>query len=107
MKILHILDHSLPLHSGYTFPSQNIFREQRKRGWEPVVLTSPKHEQSWKGEWAAKEEFDGIPYYRTGLVRKGRIPFSLILLLVGGSEMETEFPARSVIRHRVSPERTS
>jgi PEP-CTERM/exosortase A-associated glycosyltransferase len=68
MKILHILDHSLPLHSGYTFRSQNIFREQKKRGWEPVIVTSPKHEESWKKPTMPVEEINGFKYYRTGPV---------------------------------------
>ena len=70
MKILHILDHSLPLHSGYTFRSQNLFRAQRKMGYDPVILTSPKHEENWKGDWAEKEEINGFSYYRTGATRK-------------------------------------
>ena len=70
MKILHILDHSLPLHSGYTFRSQNLFRAQRNLGFEPVILTSPKHEMSWKGESAEKEEINGFTYYRTGATRQ-------------------------------------
>jgi PEP-CTERM/exosortase A-associated glycosyltransferase len=43
MKILHILDHSLPLHSGYTFRTMSLLREQRARGWETAHLTTPKH----------------------------------------------------------------
>jgi PEP-CTERM/exosortase A-associated glycosyltransferase len=66
LKILHILDHSLPLHSEYTFRSQNIIREQRKRGWSPIAITSPKHEASWKGPSREQEEIDGFRYYRTG-----------------------------------------
>lgn len=42
LKILHILDHSIPLHSGYTFRTLSILREQRKLGWETFHLTSPK-----------------------------------------------------------------
>ncbi|MDR2261803.1 MAG: glycosyltransferase, exosortase A system-associated, partial [Azoarcus sp.] len=42
MRILHILDHSIPLHSGYTFRTEAILREQRARGWETLHLTSPK-----------------------------------------------------------------
>ncbi|MDY7037403.1 MAG: TIGR04063 family PEP-CTERM/XrtA system glycosyltransferase [Thermodesulfobacteriota bacterium] len=76
MKILHILDHSLPLHSGYTFRSHNIFLEQRKRGWKPVVVTSPKHEQSWKGDWTSREEINGFTYYRTGDVSASPVPFA-------------------------------
>ena len=74
MKILHILDHSLPLHSGYTFRSQNIFRVQLMRGWHPVILTSPKHEESWKGPWKKREEIGGIRYYRTGALPHNVFP---------------------------------
>jgi len=74
MKILHILDHSLPLHSGYAFRSQNIFREQQKRGWQPLIVTSPKHEESWKGPWQAQEQINGFHYYRTGALNHNGIP---------------------------------
>ncbi len=43
MRILHVLDHSLPVHSGYTFRTGAILREQARLGWETVHLTSPKH----------------------------------------------------------------
>lgn len=66
MKILHVLDHSVPLHSGYTFRSQNIFTAQLQRGWTPVVVTSPKHEESWKGPTVPREEYGGVPYFRSG-----------------------------------------
>ncbi|MBN2321712.1 MAG: glycosyltransferase, exosortase A system-associated [Acidobacteria bacterium] len=67
MHILHILDHSLPLHSGYTFRSYNIFRAQSQKGWQVTVLTSPKHQQSWKGKWNLFENLEGFPHYRTNL----------------------------------------
>lgn len=61
MRILHVLDHSLPVQSGYSFRSAAILREQRKLGWETVHLTSPKH-----GEFGAPvEEHDGLRFYRT------------------------------------------
>jgi len=41
LRILHILDHSIPLHSGYTFRTRAILREQRRLGWETFHLTSP------------------------------------------------------------------
>jgi PEP-CTERM/exosortase A-associated glycosyltransferase len=43
MRILHILDHSLPLQSGYVFRTLGIVNQQRAMGWEPVLLTSGKH----------------------------------------------------------------
>lgn len=79
MKILHILDHSLPLHSGYTFRSQNIFRAQRNRGWNPVILTSPKHEESWKGPRQEKEEIGDFSYYRTGALSRTSFPVEVEL----------------------------
>lgn len=42
MRILHIFDHSLPLHSSYTFRSANILRHQQRVSWEAYHLNSPK-----------------------------------------------------------------
>ncbi|QDF98670.1 glycosyltransferase, exosortase A system-associated [Azoarcus sp. DD4] len=61
MRILHILDHSIPLHSGYTFRTAAILREQRALGWETFHLTSPK-----QGKVGAQvEDVDGLRFYRT------------------------------------------
>jgi PEP-CTERM/exosortase A-associated glycosyltransferase len=66
MKILHILDHSIPLHSGYTFRTLAILQKQRAFGWETEHITSPKHnlESHPKDE---EEVIDGLHYYRTQL----------------------------------------
>ena len=61
MKILHILDHSIPLQSGYTFRTRAILREQRARGWETAHVTSVKHIRPGPPE----EEVDGLRFYRT------------------------------------------
>ncbi|MDS4022459.1 MAG: glycosyltransferase, exosortase A system-associated, partial [Candidatus Competibacter sp.] len=60
-RILHILDHSLPLHSGYTFRTAAILREQRRLGWETLHLTTPKH----LAPSALEEEIDGWRFHRT------------------------------------------
>ena len=61
MRILHILDHSIPLHSGYTFRTLSILKEQRALGWETTHLTSPK-----QGICSASEEtIDGWHFFRT------------------------------------------
>ena len=63
MRILHILDHSIPLHSGYTFRTAAILREQRALGWETFHLTSPK-----QGETTAMvEEIEGLRFHRTAV----------------------------------------
>lgn len=61
MRILHILDHSIPLQSGYTFRTRNILREQRKLGWETCHVTGLKQ----IGASQLEEEVDGLHFYRT------------------------------------------
>ena len=60
-RILHVLDHSIPLHSGYTFRTLSILREQRKLGWETFHLTSPKQINCT----VAEEDVDGWHFYRS------------------------------------------
>ena len=61
MRILHILDHSIPLHSGYTFRTLSILKEQRTLGWKTFHLTGQK-----QGPCSALEEdVDGWHFYRT------------------------------------------
>jgi PEP-CTERM/exosortase A-associated glycosyltransferase len=74
LGILHILDHSLPLHSGYAFRSQSILEEQRRRNWRPIALTSPKHEASWKQPAQPEEEIAGFRYYRAGPMSPAVLP---------------------------------
>lgn len=67
LRILHILDHSIPLHSGYTFRTAAILREQRALGWETFQLTSPKHTAPGSDE----EDVDGLHFFRTRWQPKG------------------------------------
>ena len=61
MRVLHILDHSIPLHSGYTFRTRAILEHQRGMGWETLHLTSTKQGSTDK----AVEQVDGLTFYRT------------------------------------------
>src|SRR5437867_12020920 len=74
LKVLHILDHSVPLHSGYACRSHGILRAQLKRGWLPVALTSPKHAAVRKGYPQKHETIDGVRYYRTEAVISEAFP---------------------------------
>lgn len=73
MTVLHILDHSLPILSGYSIRSRNILAFQKKLGLRPVVLTSPKHGSARNDV----EQYDGVPYYRAAMIESGlgRVPF--------------------------------
>ena len=61
MRILHVLDHSIPLHSGYTFRTRSILREQQALGWETFHVTGSKH-HAGDGQ---DESVDGLHFYRT------------------------------------------
>lgn len=61
MRILHILDHSIPLQSGYTFRTLAILKEQRALGWKTFHLTSQK--QGYCN--ISEEDIDGWNFYRT------------------------------------------
>ncbi len=47
-RVLHVLDHSLPLHSGYTFRTRAILRAQEADGLEIRSLTGLR-QLSWGG----------------------------------------------------------
>jgi len=67
IKVLHVFDHSIPLHSGYTFRSLSLLREQRKLGWDTLHLTSPKHNLGLASgtKLPAEETVDGWHFFRT------------------------------------------
>lgn len=64
MNILHVLDHSIPLHSGYTFRTRAILKAQHDLGWETTHLTSPKHTRAagWQGD---AERVGVLEFHRT------------------------------------------
>jgi PEP-CTERM/exosortase A-associated glycosyltransferase len=62
MKVLHVFDHSIPLHSGYTFRSRAIIRQQQTLGIETCHVTSAKH----GNKNIEVEEVDGLKFYRSG-----------------------------------------
>ncbi len=73
LRVLHVLDHSIPLHSGYTFRTLSLLREQRRLGWDTQHLTSPKHAAGLgdKADGALEQSVDGWHFYRTPAVSGG------------------------------------
>jgi PEP-CTERM/exosortase A-associated glycosyltransferase len=61
LRVLHVLDHSLPLHSGYTFRTLAILGQQRAMGWETFHLTGPKQ----GGAQQREEQVDNWLFHRT------------------------------------------
>ncbi|MGE4430836.1 MAG: TIGR04063 family PEP-CTERM/XrtA system glycosyltransferase [Sphingobium sp.] len=66
-RILHILDHSLPLHSGYTFRTRAILRAQIAQGWEVRGITGHRH----SAQGLDTETVDGLTFHRTTAPRRG------------------------------------
>jgi PEP-CTERM/exosortase A-associated glycosyltransferase len=77
LRILHVLDHSVPLQSGYTFRTLAILREQSRRGWQTLQLTGPKQ----TGCEVAEEIVDGLRFHRTAALA-ARMPAPLDPLAV-------------------------
>ncbi len=66
MRVLHVLDHSLPLHSGYTFRTRAILKAQTSMGIEVRGITGLRHND--EGALTDPEVVDGLTFHRsTGL----------------------------------------
>lgn len=61
MRVLHILDHSLPLHSGYTFRTRAILKAQQALGWEVMGVTGVRH----SADGPDIETVDGLTFHRS------------------------------------------
>ena len=60
-RVLHVLDHSLPLHSGYTFRTRAILKAQQAMGLEVRGVTSLRH----SADGPDIETVDGLTFHRT------------------------------------------
>ena len=69
-RILHILDHSLPAHSGYTFRTRALMKAQVAKGWEVAGVTGVRHPV----EGPDGETVDGLTFYRTAPIAPARSP---------------------------------
>lgn len=60
LRVLHVLDHALPLQSGYVFRSMGILAQQRHMGIETIQLVAPRQQQG-----VGTHEADGWIFHRT------------------------------------------
>jgi PEP-CTERM/exosortase A-associated glycosyltransferase len=71
LKVLHVLDTSIPDLAGYTTRGYYLAMNQKKLGCHPVILTSERFSNPNNCD---EEEIEGIKYYRTqkqnSLIRK-------------------------------------
>jgi glycogen(starch) synthase len=63
-RVLHVLDHSLPLHSGYTFRTRAILKAQQGHGLEVRGITGQRHNLEAPSD-PSPEMADGLTFHRT------------------------------------------
>ena len=61
MRVLHVLDHSLPLHSGYTFRTRAILKAQQAAGLEVRGITGQRQLR----DGPEPEKAEGLLFHRT------------------------------------------
>jgi len=66
-RVLHVLDHSLPMHSGYTFRTRAILKAQQAHGIEVRGITGLRH----LAGGPTPEEAEGLLFHRTRGQAKG------------------------------------
>ncbi len=69
-RILHVLDHSLPTHSGYTFRTRALMKAQVAKGWDVAGVTGVRHPEPGPDG----ETVDGLTFYRTAPIAPARAP---------------------------------
>ena len=69
-RILHILDHSLPAHSGYTFRTRALMKAQMANGWTVAGVTGVRHPLPGP----AHEVVEGLDFYRTPAISPAPSP---------------------------------
>ena len=66
-RILHVLDHSLPLHSGYTFRTRAILKSLRAAGMEVRGITGARHSE----DGPPIEQVEGLTFHRVSHIPSG------------------------------------
>lgn len=69
-RILHILDHSLPAHSGYTFRTRALMKAQQAKGWTVAGVTGVRHPEPGPDA----ESVDGLTFHRTPAIAPAPSP---------------------------------
>jgi PEP-CTERM/exosortase A-associated glycosyltransferase len=66
LKVLHVLESSIPDTGGYTIRARYIIEFQRRAGMDPVVVTGPLYPTNDVS--VTHELIHGVPHYRTNFI---------------------------------------
>lgn len=94
MKILHVLETSIPDLVGYTIRAKYIVENQKKHGMDPVVVTSPFFKGEYRG--ARKENINNITYFRTNHIKRPESNMNKIVSYLTRAKMMNRYK-RSVL----------
>ena len=70
MKVLHVLESSIPDTGGYVVRAQSIIDQQKRLGMEVAVVTSPLFPA--KDDSVTVEHFADVPHFRTNFIPSPR-----------------------------------
>lgn len=100
LRILHVLDHSIPLHSGYSFRTRAILERQRALGWETEQLTGPKQGRCED----PVERVDGLRFHRTAAAAGSLLPAPVAVIRSLERRLDALIPVlRPDVLHAHSP----
>ncbi len=95
-RILHVLDHSLPLHSGYTFRTRAILKAQAAAGWDVAGITGVRQYQHGLVPGAPSQTVEALTFHRTLAEASGPSPLrewrEVSLLADAIVELHAEWP---------------
>lgn len=63
LRVLHVLDHSVPVLDGYSHRSRSLIAAQKTLGFYPAVVTGPLHNLDDANP--SEMDLDSVHYYRT------------------------------------------
>lgn len=108
LRVLHVLDHSVPLQSGYAFRTRAILCQQRAMGWHTMQVTGPRQGDHDGGNPGPCEQVDDLLFHRTPPMRgvTARLPVLRQLVTIAALAARLDQLVRQVrpdVLHAHSP----
>lgn len=86
MKILHVLDHAVPIPTGYSFRTLAILKHQAELGWQTCQLTGIRQDEAQDD----REIVESLRFYRTPSAPFQNIPLLRYFVMVVSMKKEIQ-----------------